>query len=108
MSASSPVSVTCPHCDGRFMENASFIRPGGSAWCPDCAMLFTMDPADERMRQPLVDAKAARQRRKARRAETRALWSDSPVPAPPRLMGDVLRSLDALLIELDGLTRKLS
>lgn len=101
------VSVGCPRCSGHFLENAKLVRPGGSAWCPSCEQLFTLDAADQATRRTLAEAKAARRRRKERLAEVRSLWQDpppAPAPKPPMLMSDVLRALDDLLLRLDGMT----
>ena len=106
MTAYALVSVTCPHCRSHFLENARLVRPGGQAWCPDCETLFVLDTSNEAMRRTLLEAKAARRRRRERLAELRSHWSD-PVPAPkPMLMGDVLRRLDGLLERIDELAQR--
>ena len=103
------VSVCCPRCSGHFLENAKLVRPGGSAWCPTCDQLFTLDAADQATRGTLAEAKAARRRRRERLAEFQSQWQD-PAPAPklspPMLMSDALHALDALLLRLDGLTER--
>jgi hypothetical protein len=108
MSAHALVDLRCPRCHTHFPENARLVRPGGQAWCPECASLFELDAADRDMRRMLDAAKAARRRRKERLNELRLRWSDpapqptAAPPTPPRLMSDVLRSLDELLARLDG------
>ncbi len=98
------VSVGCPHCRGHFLENAKLVRPGGSAWCPTCEQLFTLDATDQATRSTLAEAKAARRRRRDRLAEFQSQWRD---PAPkPMLMSDVLQALDDLLLRLDGMTER--
>ncbi len=103
------VSVCCPRCSGHFLENAKLVRPGGSAWCPTCEQLFTLDAADRATRRTLAEAKAARRRRRERLAEFQSQWQD-PVPAtkpgPPMLMSDVLHALDELLLRLDGMAER--
>ena len=105
------VSVGCPRCSGHFLENAKLVRPGGSAWCPTCEQLFTLDSTDRATRHTLAEAKAARRRRKERLAEFQSQWRDpapapKPNPNPPMLMGDVLRALDELLLRLDGMAER--
>lgn len=103
MSAHALVDLSCPHCQTQFIENAKLVRPGGNAWCPGCETLFALDAGNAAMRKALDAAKAARRRRKDRLAELKLRWSD-PLPAQsqPRLMSDVLKTLDALLLQLDG------
>ena len=106
MSAYALISVTCPHCRSSFLENAKLVRPGGQAWCPECEALFVLDTAKEAMRRTLIEAKAARRRRRERIGELRAGWFE-PVPArKPMVMGDVLRKLDELLGRMDDLAQK--
>ena len=103
------VSVCCPRCSGHFLENAKLVRPGGSAWCPTCEQLFTLDAADRATQRTLAEAKAARRRRKERLAEFQSRWQDpSPTskPNPPMLMNDVLHALDELLLRLDGMAER--
>jgi len=96
------VSVGCSQCGGQFLENAKLLRPDGRAWCPHCEKLFTLDAGDQAIRRTLAAAKAARRRRKDRLNELRATWMDVPA-APPMLMSDALRTLDELLLRLDGM-----
>jgi hypothetical protein len=107
MSYSARVSVRCPHCEQNFVENARLIRSGGQAWCPECERLFRLDPASHHARQALLEARAARARRRERLAAVRQRWEDPPRPAPkpPMLLGDVLARLDALLVRLDDVSR---
>ena len=106
MAAHALVDLECPHCAAGFSENAGLVRPGGNAWCPHCGKLFALDANQNAV---LEAAFAARRRRKERRAELRARWSDVPRQAPaepPMRMSDVLRTLDDLLDRLDGLHRR--
>jgi len=106
MTAYALVDVGCPNCRAHFLENAKLVRPGGRAWCPHCEELFILDVANEAMRRTLVEAKAARRRRKERLAQLRARWTDppqTPTANKPLLMSDVLRTLDDLLLRMDGL-----
>lgn len=113
MSAFALVNLTCPHCGGTFIENAKLVRPGGEAYCPECASLFPLDASNESIRTALQEAKKARARRRERVAQLRERWAEpsppsKPANAPPPaqaerplLISDVLRSLDALLLRLN-------
>lgn len=117
MSANALVELSCPHCQGHFIENAKLVRHGAQAYCPECAQLFTLDGSTEAMRQQLLEARQARRRRKDRVTEMRARWAEPapraagssvpqaavpPPPRPPLMISDVLKSLDALLAKLDA------
>ena len=110
------VDVKCPHCLQTFIENATLVRRGGSAYCPDCETQFELDETDPSLRQALLQAKAARQRRKERVRDLRQRWAE-PQPRPvesqptvsrPVLLSDVLKALDQLLDNLNGIGRKAS
>lgn len=116
MAAHALVDVTCPHCSQTFVTNAKLVRPGGNAYCPDCETLFVLDAGDDRMRETLLAAKAARHRRKDRVREMRERWAE-PAPRPaelpqtatrPVLLSDVLKVLDQLLDNLDSAGRRAS
>lgn len=111
MSAYALIDVSCPNCQGHFIENAKLVRPGGQAYCPHCESLFHLDASSQALRHTLAEAKAARRRRKDRIAELRQTWMD-PVPSAQTrqtvLMSEVLSTLDQLLVRLDGLHRRSS
>lgn len=103
------VDLECPHCEQTFVENAALVRPWGTAWCSECGRSFHLDPDQDSTARMLQAAKTARRERR-RAGDFRALLSE-PVPRlasldSPRLMGDVLSTLDGLLERLDNLHRR--
>lgn len=106
MSLHALVDVSCPHCHKQFVENAKLVRPGGSAWCPECEQLFALDQTNEAMRKVLEAARLARRRRKDRLNNLKLRWTDPPPQAEtpadaPRTLTEVLTVLDGLLKRLD-------
>ncbi len=110
MSTNVVMRLECPHCAYSLFEAVSLIRPNGSAYCPACSKLFTLDPEIEAMSRLLAEAKAARRERKRRRQELLSIWREPvPVPAPePQkpLLSDVLRRLDDLLAQMEPGARR--
>lgn len=119
------VTVTCPHCHQPVCESAKLVRPQGQIYCPECESLFVLDDRNEATRRELDEARDARLRRRYRLRDMRARWTDpapvdidpiapeapllalppqaalTPPVSRPMLIGDVLKTLDALLDKLN-------
>ena len=100
MAANMRMRLDCPHCGSRFFETITLIRPGGSAYCPDCSKLFVLDPSGESTGRLLREAEAARRERKKHRRQLQAQWRAAPEPPRPNLT-ELLAALDQLLRRLD-------
>jgi hypothetical protein len=106
-------------------ESAKLVRPQGQIYCPECESLFVLDDRNEATRRELDEARDARLRRRYRLRDMRARWTDpapvdidpiapevsllalppqaalTPPVSRPMLIGDVLKTLDALLDKLN-------
>lgn len=99
------VELACPHCDHSFLEAVSLTKPQESVYCPVCEHVFLLDPEVAAMSNMLERAHAAGRERQRRRKSAEQLRQQASPATPATSLTDILRKLDALMLELESRDR---